>query len=101
MYRSLGAPFSAHSEVVVSASIDEAVDQMVQIEGTFTPNKENRAMYEEHHALYQGIYEAIANAGPVGSRQFLVEIFCLDPTQVTTQENNANTGNERMEHIGF
>ena len=36
---------------------------MVQIEGTFTPNKEHRAMYEEHHALYRGIYEAIANAG--------------------------------------
>lgn len=54
----LGAFGSGHF-----ASIDEAVGQMVQIEGTFTPNKEHRAMYEEHHALYRGIYEAIANAG--------------------------------------
>ena len=54
----LGAFGSGHF-----ASIDEAVGQMVQIEGTFTPNNEHRAMYEEHHALYRGIYEAIANAG--------------------------------------
>ena len=45
------------------ASIDEAVETMVQIEGTFTPNKEHREMYEEQHGLYRGIYEAIANAG--------------------------------------
>ena len=54
----LGAFGSRHFD-----SIKEAVDSMVQIEGTFTPNPEHREMYDEHHAIYRGIYEAIAKAG--------------------------------------
>ena len=63
--RILGAEvlYTAATNFRVDDSDWMAVGQMVQIEGTFTPNKEHRAMYEEHHALYRGIYEAIANAG--------------------------------------
>jgi xylulokinase len=45
------------------ATVKEAVDSMVQIEGKFTPNPELQEMYKEHHAIYRGFYEGIANAG--------------------------------------
>lgn len=44
-------------------SIDEAVGAMVQVEGTFEPNLRLHELYTEQHAIYRGLYEAIANSG--------------------------------------
>jgi len=45
------------------ASIEEAVDAMVHVEGHFEPNSENRALYDDQHQIYRGLYEAIAARG--------------------------------------
>lgn len=45
------------------STIDEAVGAMVQVESTFDPNPRLRALYDEQHAIYRGIYEAIAQSG--------------------------------------
>ncbi len=45
------------------SSINEAVGAMVQVESTFEPNKGLQTLYGEQHAIYRGIYEAIAKSG--------------------------------------
>jgi xylulokinase len=45
------------------ASIDEAVDSMVQVESTFDPNQQLRGLYEDQHQVYRGFYEAVAHSG--------------------------------------
>jgi len=45
------------------ASIEEAVDAMVAVEGEFTPNKSLSGLYQDQHKIYRGFYESIANSG--------------------------------------
>jgi xylulokinase len=45
------------------ATIDEAVESMVQVESTFEPNPKVSELYDEQHGIYRGLYEAIANSG--------------------------------------
>ena len=45
------------------ATIDEAVEAMVHVEASFEPNRANKALYDDQHRIYRGLYEAIANAG--------------------------------------
>lgn len=45
------------------ATIDEAVDAMVQVESEFEPNLKLKDLYDEQHGIYRGFYEAMANAG--------------------------------------
>ncbi|MBK1870533.1 FGGY-family carbohydrate kinase [Aestuariivirga sp. YIM B02566] len=45
------------------ASIDEAVDAMVQVEAEFEPNGKTGNLYNDQHQIYRGFYEAIAAAG--------------------------------------
>ena len=45
------------------SSINEAVGAMVQVESTFEPNQKLQELYGEQHAIYRGIYEAIAKSG--------------------------------------
>lgn len=45
------------------ASIDDAVAAMVKIESDFQPDQRLSARYGEAHAIYRGLYEAIAEAG--------------------------------------
>jgi len=44
-------------------SIDEAVDAMVAVEASFEPNMKVRDLYDDHHAIYRGLYDALAKAG--------------------------------------
>jgi len=44
-------------------SIEEAVDNMVEIEAEFTPDKKLAELYGEQHEIYRGMYEAIAAGG--------------------------------------
>lgn len=44
-------------------SIEEAVDQMVEIDAEFTPNAKFSELYGEQHEIYRGMYEAIAAGG--------------------------------------
>jgi xylulokinase len=41
----------------------EAVAAMVHVESTFEPNVGLQGLYGEQHAIYRGIYEAIAQSG--------------------------------------
>ena len=45
------------------ASIEEAVEAMVKVEGTFEPNPALADLYGEQHQIYREFYEAMANAG--------------------------------------
>lgn len=44
------------------ASIDEAVDAMVAVEGAFEPNSDLKSLYEDQHGIYRGFYESMAKA---------------------------------------
>jgi xylulokinase len=45
------------------SSIQEAVESMVQVEGTFEPRTSLAGLYQEQHAIYRGLYEALAKSG--------------------------------------
>ena len=45
------------------ASIEEAVEAMVNVEGEFEPNRDLKSLYDDQHRIYRGFYEAMANAG--------------------------------------
>lgn len=45
------------------STIDEAVESMVQVENVFDPNLQLNELYREQHAIYRGVYEAIAASG--------------------------------------
>ena len=45
------------------SSIDEAVDQMVEVEAEFLPNQRLGDLYGEQHEIWRGMYESIAAGG--------------------------------------
>lgn len=45
------------------STIDQAVEGMVHVEASFEPNLKHKALYDDQHRIYRGLYEAIANAG--------------------------------------
>lgn len=45
------------------ATIDEAIDAMVAVEGEFEPSAKLRPLYDEQHGIYRGFYEAMAKSG--------------------------------------
>jgi len=45
------------------STIDEAVEQMVEVESEFTPNTRLSGLYGEQHEIWRGMYEAIAKGG--------------------------------------
>ncbi|MCR9238379.1 MAG: FGGY family carbohydrate kinase [Alphaproteobacteria bacterium] len=45
------------------STIDDAVEQMVEVESEFIPNTRLSGLYGEQHEIWRGMYEAIAKGG--------------------------------------
>ncbi|SDY43566.1 FGGY-family carbohydrate kinase [Eubacterium barkeri] len=60
---SLGAAILAAKGAGLYGSIAEAVEKMVQMVGTYEPNMENHALYNQYFDVYKDAYQALAKAG--------------------------------------
>jgi xylulokinase len=55
----LGAAILAGKAVGLYSSVEEAAEQMIQIQERFEPNPANRAVYDDTYGIYMKLYDAL------------------------------------------